>query len=82
MNKVYIIVYVPLIGEKYEVMIPASKKISSITTLLTKAVNELSGGNYSTTNAILYQKQNGKPYDLNITLKESDIRNGSEVILV
>jgi len=83
LNKIYVILYVPLIAEKYEVMIPVSKKIHCILALLTKSVNELSGGAYPIdSNTLLYKKKNGQPYDLNITVKESDIRNGSEIILV
>ena len=83
MNKVYVVLYVPLIAEKYEIMIPVSKKIHSILALLVKAVNELSDGAYPLDgNTLLYRKKNGQPYDLNTTVKDSDIRNGSEIILV
>jgi hypothetical protein len=83
MNKIYVILYVPLIAEKYEIMIPVSKKLNCILSLLVKSVNELSGGSYPLDrNNLLYKKKNGQPYDLNITVKESDIRNGSEIILV
>jgi len=83
MNKIYVILYVPLIAERYEIMIPVSKKLNCILSLLVKSVNELSGGSYPLDrNTLLYKKNNGQPYDLNITVKESDIRNGSEIILV
>ncbi len=82
-NKVFIIVEVPLIGEKYEVYIPVGKKIYKVALILAKAVSELSGGHYPIKkDATLYSKVTGKPYNINLTVKDSDIRNGSEVILI
>lgn len=82
MNKVYIILYVPQIGEKYEMFLPISKKIGSISKLLTKSINELSDGSFPIKDSLLYDKESGSVYDLNITVKESNIRNGSEIILI
>ncbi len=82
MNKVYVILYVPVIGEKYEIFLPISKKIGIIRKLLTKAINELSDGAFPIKDSLLYDKKDGSRYDLNITLKESNIRNGSEIILI
>ena len=41
MNKVFIIVEVPLIEERYEVYIPIGKKIHKVLSILSKAVYEL-----------------------------------------
>jgi len=82
MNKVYVILYVPLISERYEMFLPISKKIGSITRLLTKSVNELSDGTFPIKDSLLYDKKDGIMYDLNIKVIESNIRNGSEIILI
>lgn len=83
MNKVFIIVHVPLIEEKFEVYIPIGKQVHKITTILSKAVSELSGGHYPLRKeAVLYSKDTGKIYNINMTVKDTDIRNGSEVILI
>ena len=82
-NKVFIIVQVPLIEQKYEVYIPIGKKIHKVTTILAKAVSELSGGHFPIKeDTTLYSKVTGKPYNINMTVKETDIRNGTEVILI
>ncbi len=82
-NKVFIIVQVPLIEQRYEVYIPIGKKIHKVTTILAKAVSELSGGHYPIKeDAALYSRVTGKPYNINMTVKETDIRNGTEVILI
>ncbi len=82
MNKVYIILYVPQIGEKYEMFLPICKKLGLISRLLTKSINELSDGSFPIKDSLLYDKESGIEYDLNITVKESNIRNGSEIILI
>lgn len=83
MNKVLIIVYVPYIEKTYEVFVPISKRIHTIVALLTKAINELTAEEFKIkSDYILYDKRTGKIYDFNITVKESELRNGSEVILI
>ncbi len=83
MNKVFIIVEVPLIEQKYEVYIPVGKKIHKVTSILSKAISELSGGHYPIKDdATLYSKATGRAYNINMTVKDTDIRNGSEVILI
>ena len=83
MNKVFIIVEIPLIEEKYEVYIPVGKKIHKVISLLVKSVSELSGGHYpAKKNANIYSKATGKIYNINLTVKDSDIRNGTEIILI
>lgn len=83
MNKIFIILEVPLIEAKYEVYIPVGKKVYKVAALLSKAVSELSGGHYPIkSDAMIYSKATGKAYNPNLMIKDSDIRNGSEIILV
>lgn len=83
MNKVLITVFVPYIEKQYEVFIPISKRIHTIIGLLAKAINELTAEEFLIKpDYVLYDKKTGKTYDFNITVKESDLRNGSEVILI
>ena len=83
MNKIIVKLYVPKIDKEYDVFIPTNKRISMVITLLVKAINELSNGSFNPiVMPMLYNKLNAKPYDINITIKESDIRNGSELILI
>jgi len=83
MNKILIKVIVPLVEEKYEVYIPANKRISLIIKLIVKVVNELTSGYYPLKeDALLINKDTGNLYDVNITVKDAKILNGSEVILI
>ena len=83
MNKVLIQVIVPLVSEKYEIYVPVGKRISSVIKLIVKTINELTGGYYPIKeNALLVNKATGNLYDINITIKDAKIINGSEVILI
>ena len=83
MSKILIKLYVPIIEAQYDILIPSNKRIYNVITLLTKAVNELSGGYYKPNKVpVLYDKATGAPYDNGLSIKESTIRNGTELILI
>lgn len=83
MNKIIVKLYVPKIDREYDVFIPTNKRIATVIILLVKAINELSNGAFNPIEMpMLYNKLNAKTYDVNLTIKDSDIRNGSELILI
>jgi hypothetical protein len=83
MNKVLIKLYVPMIEAQYDVWIPVNKKIYKVIRLLTKAVCEFSGGYYKPIRMpLLYDKVTASVYDVNLTVKDANIRNGSELVLI
>ena len=83
MNKIIIKLFVKKIDREYDVFIPTNKRISSVIALLVKSIIELSNGSFSPSQMpMLYNKITAQSYDINITIKESDIRNGSELILI
>lgn len=83
MNKVLVTIYVPIIEKQYDVWLPLNKKIYNVIILLSKAVNELEEGYYQPENMpVLYNKLTGIPYNINLKVFETDIRNGSEIILI
>ena len=78
MNKIIIKLFLPKIDREYDVFIPTNKRISSVIALLVKAINELSNGSFSPSQMpMLYNKITAQSYDINMTIKESDILNGS-----
>ena len=83
MNKVLIKVYVPYIGEEYDIFIPVNKKIGTVKKYIINAIYELSNGNLKNINKIkIYDKQTGEILNNNISIKESNIRNGTKLILL
>ena len=82
-NKVLVKLYVPMIEEQYDVMLPLDKKIDDIINLLVKAVKEFSDGYYQPKKRpILYDKITAEPYNLSLKVKSSGIRNSTELILL
>jgi hypothetical protein len=83
MNKLLISVYVPLLEEKYDVLIPINKKIGTVRNLIIDTIFELSGGNLKNVDSLkLYDKENGRNYDNDLYVKNSQIVNGTKLILL
>ena len=82
-HKVLVEVYVPELDIKYNLFIPASKKIGNVILNLVKAINELSQGAYPISqNHALMNSENCMIYNTDLNLKEADILNGTKLILV
>lgn len=83
MDKVFVKLYVPMLEEIYDVWIPSHKKIYNVIISLVKAINELNNNLYNPSEMpVLYDKLTAEIYDVNITIKESTIRSGAEIILL
>ena len=82
-NKILVELIVPEIEESYDIYIPVSKKVVSVIKLLNKAIFELSDGVYNGgTKNYIYNKDTGMRYDVNMNIKQTDIRNGSKIVLI
>lgn len=82
-NKVLVILYVPFLEKKYEVFLPACKRIGEITYLLGRGLIEVSGGYYEYKEIErLYNRMTGKEYLPNELLKYTNIRNGTELVFM
>ena len=79
-NKILVEVIVPLLNTSYELYIPINKRISSIIKLIENSLRELTNGYYPNKENSIIIDQN--VYDINITVKESKIMNGSKLILI
>ena len=82
-DKVLVNIYVPFIEKKYEVFLPAGKKINEITYLIGNSLNDITGGYYIYNKTErLYNRQTGKEYNSGELLKHTSIRNGTELIFM
>lgn len=82
-NKVLVNLYVPMLEKKYEVFLPVNRKIGEICILIAKGLTEVSSNYYNITNyEHLYNRNNGSIYNESKLLKNTDIRNGSELIFM
>ena len=82
-NKLLVNVFVPLLEQNYELYIPINKRISVVVKLIEKALKEMTHGYYPIKdNSVIIDVETGNVYDINITVKESKMINGSEIILI
>ena len=83
-NKILIEVIVPLLEENFEIYIPVNKRISTVIKLIEKSLNEITNGYYPTQkeNSVIIDEESGSVFDVNLTVKESKMINGSKIILV
>lgn len=82
-NKILIQVYIPLVEEEYDVFIPINKRIGTIKQSLEKAISEKPDTVYvASSNTNLYSKETGNIYDAQVLVKDSDLKNGSRLVLL
>lgn len=83
MNEVLVKLYVPTIDQQYDIWLPINKKIDTIITLLVKAVNEFTKGYYNPGKMpYLYDKVTTNAFDINLRVIDTEIRNGTELIMI
>lgn len=82
-NKILIQLYIPLVEEEYDIFIPINKRVGTIKQILEKTISEQSDNGYIITEeSNLYSKETGKPYDVQLIIKDTDLKNGSRVVLI
>lgn len=82
-NKILIRLYVPLIEKSYDLYIPINKKIGTVKSLIEKGLNELTDGSYiASKETNFYSKETGAIYDVNQTVRDTDLQNASKIILI
>ena len=78
-NKILIRLYIPLIEEEYDIFIPINKRVGTIKQLLEKCISEQNDNGY-----VLAEDTNlySKEYDVQLLVKDTDLKNGSRVVLL
>lgn len=83
MNKVLVKMFFPRIDKQYELWLPLNKRLHCIISLILKGVNDLNDGIYEYDDLpILYNRATGEYYDINCIIQDTNIRNGTELILM
>lgn len=82
-NEILVRLYVPMLDEQYDIWIPVNKRVHTIIKLFVEAIKDLTKG-YYVPNKLpkLYDKTTAKAFDMNLKIIDTDIRNGSELILM
>lgn len=81
-NKVLVQLIVPDMEESYDIYIPINRKVGNVIGLLSKAVSELTNGVYPVSKkTTLYNAETGEGYLIDSVILETNIRNGTKLIL-
>ncbi len=82
-NKILIKLYAPEFGKVFDIYIPANYLVWKITKLVMKCVSDLCDISINLKNEfILINKVTNEVYSNNSIIRETDIRNGTELIIL
>ena len=82
-NKILIELDIPLIEKNFDLYIPINKKIGTIKRLIEEELVELTDKAYTISDSTnLYSKDTGEIYDVNKNVRDTDLKNGSRIILI
>lgn len=82
-NKILIELIVPDIGERYNLFIPINRRVGSIIILLNKLLYEITNGVFFINNdRTLYNRFTGEEYQINDLIRNTNIRNGTKLVLL
>ncbi len=81
-TRILVRLVVPTLETSFEIYVTTSRKIKDLLPLLIKGINDL-GYDIETDDSYgIYNKTNGKKYDLNVEIEDTDIIDGTELILI
>jgi hypothetical protein len=80
--RVYVVIEMPILDRKYELLVPIDRRIHDLISVLVKAVPELKSNFYERREPVLISKTTGTMYDLNAVIKNTDIKNGTRLLLL
>lgn len=82
-NKVLIKVFVPMLEKEYDVFIPVNEMVWKVNVLIAKSINDLNDGVLNDEKEyFIINVENGKIYNGNEIIINTDIRNYTRVALL
>jgi hypothetical protein len=83
MDKVLIEITVPVTNATYDMFVPVRSRMYEVLELIKKAVSDMSDGHFiATEETTLCYKESGNIIDVNMTVYELGIKNGSKLMLI
>ena len=83
MQKILVEVSSPAAGKTYDMFVPDSMQIGEFATLATSLFTQLSDGTFSCSRMVaVCERKTGRVFDCNMTVKESNIKNGTQIIIL
>ena len=76
-------VYIPILNKSYDIFIPTQSQLFEVTELIKHAVSELSEGQFiPSRDTVLASKKTGEILNINDTVFELKIGNGTKLMLI
>lgn len=83
MHKIEVEIYNPASGTTFDVFIPLKSQVYEVAYLLSNTISELSTGHYKATDqTVLCDRSTGDVLDINLTIEELGLKNGSKLMLL
>lgn len=83
MDKVLVEVFVPVLDCSFDMFLPLHLSICEVLTLLKKAISDLSDHCFvADDDTVLCRRDDGKILDINMSVYELNICNGSKLMLI
>lgn len=80
--RVYITIETPILDKTYELLVPIDRRIHELIFTLKKNIPELSENYYAKKIPNLYNKSTGEVYDMNLIIKDGNIKTGTRLLLL
>lgn len=82
-NKILIKVFVPMLGETFDIFIPVNEYIWRVNKLVTKSIGDITSNVLPIDMSyVLINADTGMIYDNNFIVINTDIRNSTKLVLV
>lgn len=83
MNKVLVEIYIPAIGEHFDIFVPVDVSIRDVTKVITDGVVEITNGKYVASNCeLLCLKEPAGLLDPSCTLGDYGVKVGTQLYLI
>ncbi len=83
MEKVLVEIFVPVLDRSFDVFIPLQSPMYEVLELIKKAISEMSDGRFiANQNTTICHREDGSILNINLSVYELEIRNGSKLMLI
>lgn len=83
MQKVLVEVFVPVLDRSFDMFIPLQSPMYEVLELMKKAISEMSDGRFiANQNTTICHREDGSILNINLSVYELEIRNGSKLMLI
>ena len=83
MSKVLVEIYLPAARNSFDVYLPLEERLSTVLPVISNLLEDLSQGNFkATAQTLLCNRETGIIYNINLSIYELQLLNGSKLMLI